>query len=134
MDISRGPGYRRPLFWVAFKYREACVEVARRQMGVAHRHLQRLVPQPHLDTPQVDPAAHQPRSAGVPQDMRHHVGIAAEAAILLGGMPHGPELLLLYMDEGPTPCGLRRPKRLLRALRQGDGPAFPRLGDPERDL
>ncbi len=38
-----------------------------------------LVAEPHLDPPDVDAAAHEARGAGMAQDVRHDVGVAAEA-------------------------------------------------------
>jgi hypothetical protein len=42
---------------MAFENGDATVEIVRCQMGVAHRHRQRLVAEPDLHTPDVDAAA-----------------------------------------------------------------------------
>lgn len=123
---------RRVRFRALLQHRQAGVQIACGEMGVAHRHLERLMSQPCLHAPQVYPASHQPRGAGVPQDVRHDVGVVAEAAFLPGRVPDDPELMLLYVEERPPAGRSRGPQHPLHPVGERNGPAPAGLGDPER--
>lgn len=54
-----GAGAYARLLEMTLEYGHAHIEVVGGQMRVAHRHLEGLVAEPHLNPPEIDPASHQ---------------------------------------------------------------------------
>ncbi len=70
-------------------------------MGVAHRHGQRLVAEPHLHAANVDAAAHETRGAGVAQNVRHQILVMGKPDRLARLQPGLAELLPITPWKGP---------------------------------
>ena len=98
------------------EHADACVEVVGGQVRVAHRHLQRLMAEPHLHAAYVDAALDQSRSAGVSQYMGNHVRIRAETDLVLGLVPCRAEGNPRELLER-TLAAYRAPDRRVRAGR-----------------
>ena len=64
---------------IGFQHFDTSVEVMGGKVGISHRHVQRLMTQPHLYAAQIDAAPDQPRRAGVPQDVRNDLLVVAKA-------------------------------------------------------
>src|SRR5690349_6129103 len=100
-------------------------------MCVAHRHLQGLMPQPHLHAPYIYAAANQARGASVAKAVGNDLALRAEAGLCPGVMPGLAEFGLADPQEGTAgpSHGLR--DRLEGPARQRNGSAPSRLGKPE---
>ncbi len=86
---------------VALQYRHADIKVMRRKVSVSHRHLKRLMTEPHLDPPYIYPASNKPGCAGMSQYVRDNVIVVSKAHLRFCLVPDDAETLLIRIGERP---------------------------------
>src|SRR5690606_31745378 len=111
----------------------AAVEIEGRQMGVAHRHRQGLMTQPHLNPTNVNAALDQPRGAGVAKDVGDEILVVDQSHLGFRVVPHGAVAMRLDMTERPLGTRWPHSDHLGGTPRKRNRPAAAGFRDPEGD-